>query len=76
MTHLEFKLLAVLLAAPGRVFSRQALLDEIYPRGEINVLDRTIDVHIKNLRQKVEMNPSRPRYIKTVRGIGYQFAEK
>jgi DNA-binding response OmpR family regulator len=76
LTHLEFKLLATFMTAPGRVFSREALLDEIYPRGEINVLDRTIDVHVKNLRQKVETNPSRPRYIKTVRGIGYQFAEK
>lgn len=76
LTHLEFKLLATLSAAPGRVFSREALLDGIYARGEIHVLDRTIDVHIKNLRQKIEKNPSRPRYIKTVRGIGYQFAEK
>jgi DNA-binding response OmpR family regulator len=76
LTHLEFKLLETLIAAPGRVFSREILLDEIYPRGEINVLDRTIDVHIKNLRQKIEKNPARPRFIKTVRGIGYQFTEK
>lgn len=76
LTQFEFKLLVTLIAAPGRVFSREALLDEVYPRGEINVLDRTIDVHIKNLRQKIEKNPARPRYIKTVRGIGYQFTEK
>ncbi|MFI5304742.1 MAG: response regulator [Nitrospiria bacterium] len=76
LTHLEFNLLTTLIAAPGRVFSRESLLDVIYPKGEINVLDRTIDVHIKNLRQKIERNPSRPRYIKTVRGIGYQFTEK
>lgn len=76
LTHHEFKLLATLIASPGWVFSRETLLDELYPRGEINVLDRTIDVHIKNLRQKIEKNPARPRYIKTVRGIGYQFTEK
>jgi DNA-binding response OmpR family regulator len=76
LTHLEFKLLMTLMAAPGRVFSREALLDIIYARSEINVLDRTIDVHVKNLRQKLEKNPSRPYYIKTVRGIGYQFAER
>jgi two-component system alkaline phosphatase synthesis response regulator PhoP len=64
------------MAAPGRVFSRETLLDVVYPRAEVNVLDRTVDVHIKNLRQKIEKNPARPRYIKTVRGIGYQFAEK
>jgi DNA-binding response OmpR family regulator len=76
LTHFEFKLLATLMAAPGRVFSRETLLDVVYPRAEVNVLDRTVDVHIKNLRQKIEKNPARPRYIKTVRGIGYQFAEK
>ena len=76
LTHLEFTLLATLMAAPGRVFSRETLLERIYPGGEVNVLDRTIDVHIKNLRQKIEKSPARPRYIRTVRGIGYQFAEK
>ena len=76
LTHLEFNLLATLIAAPGRVFSRETLLDVIYSKGEINVLDRTIDVHIKNLRQKIEKNPSHPRFIKTVRGMGYQFTEK
>jgi DNA-binding response OmpR family regulator len=75
LTHFEFQLLAVLIASPGRVFSRDALLDEIYPRGGVNVLDRTIDVHIKNLRHKIEKDPARPRFIKTVRGAGYRFAE-
>ncbi|MBI4714481.1 MAG: response regulator transcription factor [Nitrospirae bacterium] len=76
LTHFEFKLLAALIAAPGRVYSREALLEKIYPKGEINVLDRTIDVHIKNLRIKIEKNPGRPRYIGTMRGVGYQFAEE
>jgi len=75
LTHLEFKLLQTLMASPGRAFSREALLEKIYPRGEATVLDRTIDVHIRNLREKIEKNPARPRYIKTVRGLGYQFAE-
>jgi DNA-binding response OmpR family regulator len=75
LTHFEFQLLAALIAAPGRVYSREALLDEIYPHGGVNVLDRTIDVHIKNLRHKIEKDPARPRFIKTVRGAGYRFAE-
>jgi DNA-binding response OmpR family regulator len=75
LTHFEFQLLAALIASPGRVYSREALLDEIYPRGGVNVLDRTIDVHIKNLRHKIEKDPARPRFIKTVRGAGYRFAE-
>lgn len=76
LTHLEFKLLSTLMAAPGRAFSRDALLERIYPRGEAVVLDRTIDVHIRNLREKIEKNPAKPRYIKTVRGLGYQFADE
>jgi DNA-binding response OmpR family regulator len=76
LTHFEFKLLQTLMASPGRAFSRETLLEKIYPRGEAVVLDRTIDVHIRNLREKIERNPARPRYIKTVRGAGYQFAEE
>jgi len=76
LTHLEFKLLQTLMASPGRAFSREALLEKIYPGGEAIVLDRTIDVHIRNIREKIEKNPARPRYIKTVRGLGYQFAEE
>lgn len=76
LTHFEFRLLSVLISSPGRVFPREALLDQIYPEGAIHVLDRTIDVHIRNLREKIEKNPARPRYIQTVRGIGYRFAEE
>jgi DNA-binding response OmpR family regulator len=75
LTHLEFRLLQVLMAAPGRVHSREELLNKLSPQGAANVLDRTVDVHIKNLRHKIEADPARPRYIKTVRGVGYQFAE-
>ncbi|MBI3989488.1 MAG: response regulator transcription factor, partial [candidate division NC10 bacterium] len=74
LTVFEFKLLQALMAKPGRVFSREELLDRLYPDGEA-VVDRVIDVHIGKLRQKIEEDPSKPRYILTVRGIGYQFAE-
>lgn len=76
LTHLEFRLLFTLMSSPGRAFTRDLLLEKIYPKGETIVLDRTIDVHIRNLREKIEKNPAKPRYIKTVRGLGYQFAEE
>jgi DNA-binding response OmpR family regulator len=74
LTPSEFTLLQVLMAAPGRVFSRQELLDALYPAGDA-VVDRVIDVHIGKLRQKIEADPTQPRYVSTVRSIGYQFAE-
>jgi len=76
LTHFEFQLLTALTAFPGRVYSREALLQTLYPNGEANVLDRTIDVHIRKLREKIEADPARPTYIRTVRGIGYQFSEE
>jgi DNA-binding response OmpR family regulator len=75
LTPHEFKLLQTLMAAPGRVFSRDDLLDRLYPHHEASVIDRVVDVHIGKLRQKIEKNPGNPRYIRTVRGIGYQFME-
>lgn len=74
LTPSEFRLLHALMAAPGRVFSRQELLDQLYPMGD-SVVDRVIDVHIGNLRKKIEVDPSNPRCILTVRGAGYQFRE-
>jgi DNA-binding response OmpR family regulator len=74
LTPSEFTLLQVLMAAPGRVFSRQELLDALYPAGDA-VVDRVVDVHIGKLRQKIEADPARPRYVLTVRSVGYQFAE-
>ncbi len=74
LTPSEYTLLHTLIAAPGRVFSRQTLLDYLYPGGDA-VVDRVIDVHIGKLRQKIEADPAHPRYILTVRGIGYQFAD-
>jgi DNA-binding response OmpR family regulator len=76
LTPHEFKLLETLMADPGKVFSRSKLLAHLYPNHEATVIDRVVDVHIGNLRQKIEKDPSNPRYILTVRGIGYQFAEE
>ncbi len=74
LTTSEYKLLHTLMSSPGLVFSRDALLERFYQHGE-SVIDRVIDVHIGNLRQKIEENPGKPRYIITVRGFGYRFAE-
>jgi DNA-binding response OmpR family regulator len=74
LTPSEFTLLQVLIAAPGRVFSRQELLDALYPAGDA-VVDRVVDVHMGKLRQKIEADPTRPRYVLTVRSVGYQFVE-
>jgi len=74
LTSSEFKLLHILMASPGQVFSRDALLEKFYDHGETAV-ERVIDVHIGKIRQKIESNPAKPRYIFTVRGFGYSFAE-
>ena len=73
LTIVEFKLLGVIAKEPGRVFSRANLIEEALGY-DFEGFDRTIDVHILNLRRKLESDPSHPRYIKTVYGIGYKFA--
>jgi DNA-binding response OmpR family regulator len=75
LTASEFKLLMLLMRHPGRLFTREQLLEALYPGGE-EVIDRVIDVHIGKLRQKIETNPADPRYIMTVRGFGYRFARE
>ena len=75
LTSSEYKLLFALISSPGRVFSREELLNHFYPHGDI-VVDRVIDVHIGKLRQKIEKNPAKPVFILTERGFGYKFAEK
>lgn len=75
LTPSEFDLLAALMSAPGRAFSRLDLLDRIQGTA-YEGYERTIDVHIKNLRAKIEPDPRSPRYIKTVYGIGYRFARE
>jgi two-component system alkaline phosphatase synthesis response regulator PhoP len=72
LTPSEFDLLVVLISAPGRVFSRSELLLKSQGTTFENV-ERTIDVHIRNLRTKIEKDPSHPEYIETVFGIGYKF---
>jgi DNA-binding response OmpR family regulator len=73
LTPSEFDLLAVLLEAPGRVFSRFDLLETLQGTAFEGV-ERTIDVHVRNLRTKIEPDPSQPRYIETVFGVGYRFS--
>jgi two-component system alkaline phosphatase synthesis response regulator PhoP len=73
LTPTEFNLLEVLMTTPGRVFTRAELLDRVLGN-ESYVLERTIDAHVKNLRRKIEPNPTHPRYVITVRGAGYRFA--
>jgi DNA-binding response OmpR family regulator len=74
LTAVEFRLLTAVLAAGGRVLTRDQLLDAVYGHGEAEVLDRTIDVHVRRLRQKLGDDPNRPRYVATVRGVGYRAA--
>jgi DNA-binding response OmpR family regulator len=72
LTPIEFKLLQALLEAPERAYSREQLLSRIYAFNEADVVDRTIDVHVGKLREKLGDDPNRPRFIATVRGVGYK----
>ena len=76
LTPREYALLEALMSAPGRIFTRDELLNRLYPRGDAVVIDRVVDVHIGKLRQKIEENSSEPRFILTVRGVGYRFADQ
>jgi len=71
----EFKLLLFLAERRGKVFSRDQLLDAVW-RDEAFVEQRTVDVHVRRLRANIEADPAEPRYIKTMRGIGYLFNEE
>jgi DNA-binding response OmpR family regulator len=74
LTYVEFELLRTLVAQPGKVFSRRALLQAIW--GDSSYREpRTIDVHVRHLREKVEQDPSEPELILTVRGAGYRLRE-
>ncbi len=74
LTPSEFDLLTVLMSAPGQVFTRAQLLERL--KGDLfENVERTVDVHIRNLRAKLEPEPAHPRYILTVFGVGYRFAE-
>lgn len=75
LTSFEYKLLQILMGSAGRAFSREELLNLCY-QDFIEVVDRVIDVHVSKLRQKIEDDPSAPRYILTVRGYGYRFSDE
>jgi DNA-binding response OmpR family regulator len=72
LTPTEFDLLAALMSAPGRVFSREELLTELQGFA-FEAIERTVDVHVRNLRIKIEPDPGNPRYVETVFGVGYRF---
>jgi DNA-binding response OmpR family regulator len=74
LTPTEFDLLVTLVREPGRVFTRSQLLDAIHGVA-IETFERAIDAHVKNLRHKIESEPGAPRYVLTVHGVGYRFAD-
>jgi DNA-binding response OmpR family regulator len=74
LTATEFDLLVQLAREPGRVFTRAQLLDAIHPV-VVESYERTVDAHIKNIRRKLEPDPHLPRYLLTVHGVGYRFAD-
>src|SRR5262249_43072720 len=75
LTYVEFELLRTLASLPGRVFSRRMLLEALW--GSADYRDpRTIDVHVRHLREKLEADSSSPEYILTVRGVGYRFRDQ
>ena len=74
LSALEVRLLWALLDANGRVLSRDALLDAIHGDGEGDITDRAIDQYVKRLREKLGDDPAAPRYVATVRGVGYRAA--
>jgi DNA-binding response OmpR family regulator len=75
LTYVEFEVLTILARSPGRVFSRAMLLERLW--GDSAYRDpRTIDVHIRHLREKLEANPKEPEYLFTVRGVGYHFRDR
>ncbi|MEM7117460.1 MAG: response regulator transcription factor [Chloroflexota bacterium] len=75
LTPTEFNILTILMNAPEQVFSRQVLLDKLVDTGYTG-LERTINVHIRNLRTKIEAEPAQPVYIETVFGVGYRFRKQ
>lgn len=75
LTPHEYALLHRLMGSPGRAFQRDELIRSLYPDDEAHVVARVVDVHIGKLRQKIEDDAARPRFILTVRGVGYRFRE-
>ena len=74
LTYVEFELLRILASHPGRVYSRRMLLEALWGGADYRE-PRTIDVHVRHLREKLERDPAEPEYILTVRGVGYRFRD-
>ena len=74
LTATEFEILKFLAASPGRVYSREQIMQHLWD-GEFYGEPRTADVHVQHIRKKIEPDPKTPRYVQTVRGIGFKFAE-
>ena len=72
LTPIEFDLLALLMRSPGRVFRREELVDLLSNSGFAGV-DTTLNVHVRNLRLKIEADPAAPQYVETIFGVGYRF---
>ncbi len=72
LTYVEFEILSTLIMSPGRVFSRNQLLDAVWGSSDFRE-PRTVDVHVRHLREKIEQDPAAPTRIQTVRGVGYRF---
>ncbi len=75
LTYVEFELLRTLASHPGRVYSRRMLLESLWGAADYRE-PRTIDVHVRHLREKLERDPAEPEYILTVRGVGYRFRDR
>ncbi|MGI8872211.1 MAG: winged helix-turn-helix domain-containing protein, partial [Candidatus Limnocylindria bacterium] len=75
LTATEFDLLRHLASRPGRVYTRSQLLELVRDYDALEQDERTINVHISHIRDKIEPDPAQPRYIRTVRGVGYAFSE-
>ncbi len=75
LTHTEFEILVKMASSPGRVFNRKQLLETVQDT-VYEGYERTIDAHIKNLRKKIENDPAKPVFIKTVHGVGYKFEDQ
>jgi DNA-binding response OmpR family regulator len=74
LTPTEFQLLATMVREPGRVFTRGQLLDAVHGVA-FESYERAVDAHVKNIRKKIEPSPGHPRYLLTVHGVGYRFAD-